>query len=287
MLSITFSGWASCRLATDPDPYDEPRGVSGYMRAYAGEPDLDRIIRFQSPPFVRLYTPPIGIVVRSINLDGVPLADHPLVGAEVHLSSDAKFEGRNGVIAEDGEEPIFPFELSLVKGADRLQRAMVPENPASPYREFNAEQVIFSDPGFMERATGIVSLVEVWKMRRKALQDELADASSDHRPALEERIDFLSRNIAARGGGVAGFFNARMLWHYLLSSAVDQDSIATPAFLQGFKPTSEPWHIRFWFGGWDADAQAFYVGGTLEIAKRAVPLPQPILRRPERMSDIE
>ena len=33
-------GWFQCRLATDPDPYDEPRGVSGYVHAYLGEPTL-------------------------------------------------------------------------------------------------------------------------------------------------------------------------------------------------------------------------------------------------------
>ena len=43
MLVIEFNGWFQCRLATDPDPYDEPRGVSGYVHAYAGEPDLDRL----------------------------------------------------------------------------------------------------------------------------------------------------------------------------------------------------------------------------------------------------
>ena len=37
---LKFTGWFQCRLATDPDPTDEPRGVSGYVRAVAGEPDL-------------------------------------------------------------------------------------------------------------------------------------------------------------------------------------------------------------------------------------------------------
>jgi hypothetical protein len=64
MLSVAFAGWAQCRLPTDPDPYDELRGVSGYMQAYAGEPDLDRIIRFQDPPFRRTHTPEIGISTR-------------------------------------------------------------------------------------------------------------------------------------------------------------------------------------------------------------------------------
>ena len=47
MIEIHFEGWFECRLATDPDPTDEPRGVSGWTYALAGEPDLDRIIRTQ------------------------------------------------------------------------------------------------------------------------------------------------------------------------------------------------------------------------------------------------
>jgi hypothetical protein len=286
MLSVTFAGWALCRLPTDPDPYDEPRGVSGYMRSYAGEPDLDRIIRFQAPPFVRSHAHEIGVVVRSISLDGQVIAGHPLLGAQVHLLNDAKFEGRNGVIAEDGLEPIVPFDFSIVGGADRLRRATVPSDPRSPYREFNATDAI-EDAGFMERATGIASLIAVWRDRVAALQDDLAAADPEARPALEERIDFLRRNIAA-DGGVAGFFPVRMVWEYRLRSKVDPDLIAAPAFLLGFKPTIEPWEVRFWIGGWDADAQAFFVGGTLEIAERAAPRPPPApLRRPERMSDIE
>ena len=50
MLRLRFGGWFQCRLATDPDPADEPRGVSGSIKALPGEPDLDRIIRLQPPP---------------------------------------------------------------------------------------------------------------------------------------------------------------------------------------------------------------------------------------------
>ena len=57
MLTLRFSGWVSCRLATDPDPFDDPRGnLSGFRQlAYAGEPDLDRTIRFQNAPFMRSH----------------------------------------------------------------------------------------------------------------------------------------------------------------------------------------------------------------------------------------
>ena len=284
MLAVTFAGWAQCRLATDPDPYDEPRGVSGYMRAYAGEPDLDRVIRFQDPPFRRMHTPEIGIAVRSVNLHGTEDAAHPLRGATVHLLDEPTFEGRNGVIAEDGSEPIVPFHLCLKQDSHRLSRATVPSDPRSPYREFNAIDIII-DPGFIERATGIPSLVDVWRNRLSLLESELACASPDEKPGLEERTAFLRENLA-RQGGVARFFPARMIWDYQLRSPVGRRGTGMAELLPNFTPTEEPWRVAFWFGGWDADAQAFYVAGTLEIREAdEVPL-APLPRRPERMTDI-
>jgi hypothetical protein len=282
MLAITFAGWAQCRLATDPDPYDEPRGVSGYMYAYAGEPDLDRLIRFQDPPFRRTHTPTIGVMVRSVVLDGVPVAGHPLQGARVELLDRPKFEGRNGVIAEDGLEPIVPFHLSIQQGAERLSRATVPTDPTAPYREFNAIDLL-ADPGFIERETGIVSLIAVWRERLELLENELAGAALADKPALEERIGFLQANLA-REGGVARFFPVRMVWDYQLRSPIA--STDTAALLPDFTPTADPWRASFWIGAWDAAAQGFFVGGTLEI-RHADEVPVvPMTRRPERMTDI-
>lgn len=286
MLSIEFAGWTQCRLATDPDPYDDPRGVSGYLHAYAGEPDLDRIIRFQNPPFRRTMTPDVGVVVRSVVLHGVPQAAHPLIGAAIDLLDRPVFEGRNGVVAEDALEPIVPFHLEIRRGADRLARATVPNDPSLParFREFNASSFQI-DPGFIERATGVADLKSVWSARLAALEAELPDAPVDARPGLEERIEFLRRNLGA-GGGAARFFAARLGWEYALRSEVQRTGAGPAGLLDGFHPTSGPWRVNFWFGGWDADAQLFFVGGQLEIDAEGAPPATPMLRRPERMSDV-
>ena len=76
MLFIKFEGWFQCRLATDPNPTDEPRGVSGYMKALPGEPDFDRIIRFHSPLVERAYIPKIGVTVTKVAIDGVENQKH-------------------------------------------------------------------------------------------------------------------------------------------------------------------------------------------------------------------
>jgi hypothetical protein len=48
MLILNFEGYFQMRMATDPDPADEKRGVSGYTFALVGEPDLDAKIHLQS-----------------------------------------------------------------------------------------------------------------------------------------------------------------------------------------------------------------------------------------------
>lgn len=107
-LLIKFGGWFQCRLATDPDPADEPRGVDGYIHAVAGEPDLDRIIRLQpsDQSVRRSYCPVVGVKVTSVYLDQHKSNDHPLVGALVDFLDNPKFEGRNGILAVAGGSSI-------------------------------------------------------------------------------------------------------------------------------------------------------------------------------------
>jgi hypothetical protein len=46
-LQLDFEGYFMNRLATDPDPTDDPYGTSGYTMAVGGEPILDQKIRLQ------------------------------------------------------------------------------------------------------------------------------------------------------------------------------------------------------------------------------------------------
>src|ERR1700730_1603882 len=122
MMTLKFSGWFQCRLATDPDPSDEPRGVSGFTFALPGEPDLDRIIRFQPQGTAyRCCCPPIGVHIKGVYEDGCKIDDHPLAGADVDLLHDPKFLGENGIIVQYNE-PIVPFHLCISKGELRLSR---------------------------------------------------------------------------------------------------------------------------------------------------------------------
>ena len=59
MLKLLFEGYYQMRMSTDPDPPDDPRGLSGYTFALPGEPDFDRVrngwcVRAISMPHFRL-----------------------------------------------------------------------------------------------------------------------------------------------------------------------------------------------------------------------------------------
>src|ERR1700761_3418410 len=122
ILIIEFSGWILIRLATDPDPPDEPRGISGYSFAFGDEPDLDRVLRFKVPPnltnfFPRSHTPDIGVTVtKAARMDGGETTLTALEGAAVDLKDEPKFENRNWTLTPAGFEPIVPFHLEIQKG---------------------------------------------------------------------------------------------------------------------------------------------------------------------------
>ena len=54
-LSISFDGYFQCRLATDPDPSNEQRGISGFTYSVAGETLLDPSIWSQAKDIQNAY----------------------------------------------------------------------------------------------------------------------------------------------------------------------------------------------------------------------------------------
>lgn len=273
MIALHFEGWFQCRLATDPDPYDEPRGVSGYVHAYAGEPDLDRVLRWQPTEFARALAPPIGVTVRAVEIDRRPQHGHPLVGAAVDLLDDPTFEGRNGVIADDGDEPIYPFRVRVARAAIRVERHVVPADPEFPYAGLFASGVQ-AGPQVADEiraATGVGDLDVVWRDRLERLRALRETAEGAARVGLDERIETLAGWLSDPSSPVR-FVGARMAYSYVLGS---------PAVVTGWPPGIDqpddrvPWPIRFWLGGWDADVLCGYCRGIL--ATGGTP------RRPDRL----
>jgi hypothetical protein len=256
MLWLKFGGWFQCRLPTDPDPTDEPRGVSGYVVALAGEPDLDRIIRLQSPVVERRYCPTIGVSVQGVFQEAGASARHPLLGATVELLDNPKFEGRNGIIAEAGFEPVVPFHLRISKGAFSLQRRHQ-DKEVPPYVELRGSGINAS-PAAIAEATGIWDLGQHWTDRRAKLTSDIA-ASGDPTfvAAARRRLQTLG-NLR-----LSGFFGARMQYSFPLAGA---SAISDPEnYLSSPIDADNPWPVEFWFGGWDPDCLSGYMQGYLGL----------------------
>jgi hypothetical protein len=258
MITIPFEGWFQCRLSTDPDPFDEPRGVSGSTIAVAGEPDLDRIVRFQPEgATVRSHTPPIGVRVKQ---DG-----HPLANARVNLLGEPKFEGRNGLVSEDAREPILPFEIEISAGLVRIARAD-PLTPTPlriyevPPKAFARQQGKREPPPAAPEAlatAGVPDPTAAIRQRVTALRADLAAAppGSAERVAIGDRLTFLV--------GIVPFV---IPYGFDVGALGGEGTVHDPGgVLGGQVDVHAPWPLRFWLGIWDADALSGYVKGRLEL----------------------
>lgn len=298
MLNIHFGGWFQCRLATEPDPTDEPRGVSGFTFAVAGEPPFDRIIRLQESASVikRSHTPTVGVTVKEVDIDGEPVPEQNslyqvLVGAEVDLLDDAMFIGQNYILALARKEPIDPFHLQISKEIDG-QRVMLLRrkdlwNPADP--ELDIYQILQDKKRNLEEVESIIGRRQ--PIGRDTARDvlqrqshEVAEATGifDARRYLQKRLELLEKDlnhlpntpdtaiqIAALKARIDKLkpedtyplLLVKVNYQFDLNGPADMDE----DLLQGITSVDVPWPIEFWMGAWDSDALCGYMKGTLSI----------------------
>jgi hypothetical protein len=272
MIALQFSGYFQCRLATDPDPADEPRGVSGFQWAVAGEDNFDRIIRLHDPVNPRIEKPPVGVFVRRVVLDGAEQPGHPLAGARVDLLDDPKYEGRNGIVARSGFEPIVPFHIKISQPGQGfvVQRESGITDP--PYTDpprpgLQATAQIYGSPGIIGAATGVWDFGSVLRARGEELAHRRAELKCDHPTAetatacaaLGSRLACL--NETARFAAVMHGF--RLIYSF---------SLTGPGFFEDEEhrldrpiETKVPWQIEFWMGAWDIDAMTGFMEGWLIV----------------------
>lgn len=269
---LSFTGWVQVRLATNPDPTDEPRGVSGYTFALPGEPDLDRVLRTSNAVAPRTHAPPIGVFVRRVAIDGIDVPTHPLLGAQLDLLGAPRFESVNEVVMEQGEEPLEPFDVQLVKGAFRLQRRAyldlahpdatvytVPRALLEPRRA----QVSFTT-AIMQEATGCDDPVAYRKAKLALLRADLRTTTDPvQRAGLGRRISELEiddpndhRTASMK------FVEAR---HFDLDGPT---ALADPAGILTTLDTTRTFACDVTMGSWDADALSAYYTGTLSLPTR-------------------
>ncbi|HEX2807050.1 MAG TPA: hypothetical protein VHN80_12870, partial [Kineosporiaceae bacterium] len=113
--SLRFSGRFQCRLATDPDDYDDPWGHQSSFGVYAvqgpdpanpDEPPLDRIVRFHDAVAVRPFCGPVGVLTVAVEaqVGGQTLRftdGDASIGQSVRLGPECVFDSRNRTFAPD------------------------------------------------------------------------------------------------------------------------------------------------------------------------------------------
>jgi hypothetical protein len=278
MMTIAFRGWFQCRFAIDPDPSDDPRGVSGPTFVVPGEPPFDRIVRLQDfvcPRWPR--TAADGVYVTQVTVGDAPVSGHPLVGAKVSLGRDTQFQQRNLILVEQPWlTPIDPFDLTIAKDdmvvrrtalfdvtRPKLTVADVFLDPKLLNPRLNTASV--QSPAVAE-ATGVMDYSETRVQRRKGLV-EILERTTDPvaRAALEKRIRGIDNDAVLVGQMLAAtqFMGMQAIYQYPLNG---QPTVRDPGKrLGGTLGTSQLWCLAFWLGGYDVDTLCGFMEGTLAV----------------------
>lgn len=282
MMELQFEGYFQCRLATNPDPTDELRGVSGYTFALAGEPDLDRIIRFQTPIAVRSHGPRVGVRVTTVAIDGERRADHVLVEAAVDLLNHPRFESRNVILSDDrgGVGVIHPFVVQISKQGVSLRREDLfdCQQPDLPLHQISPMTLnrraprqldgMVYEPERVAALVGVEDAVAFRSARRLALErDREAVENSILAAALDKRIRELSNSDPRNIRTV--ILNVGQDRRFDINGPTEiidrEDQLGVQC------DTERDWPIEFWMGAWDADALCGFVKGKLSIPTRSLP----------------
>ncbi len=222
MLELYFEGWFQCRLARDPDPSDEKRGISGAAFATVYEPDLDRIIRLNDPVASRaMYmpaghqVPEAGVSVKSVYIHGQKSDSHPLLGARVDLLDNPVFQSLNGVFYQPGNEPVDPFHICISQGDLRVTRKDLLDlaQPNATMYDFSLtssflqrRQPVSSEVQSVDvrEATGIYNPGEYMRKRVSDLETAIAErvqrrqtAGDSDRTQLDLQIAGLKQRLAS------------------------------------------------------------------------------------------
>lgn len=285
ILVVRFRGWLTIRLATEPDPPDEPRGASGYTFAYAGEPPLDRVIRTQpldEPDLLRPGAPwDWGVFVYDafqLDIDGAATPLRDLLGLQVKLHGRPKFENRSWLLTPPGWEPIVPFDLAIqANDKDGVLRRSAPLDPASskpvwqqPIARLLAQGAkdIWPERETVGSATGIWDAKVLLDQRIVTLETLLAEEKDAvKRQCLKSRLFELKRAVEEPPG-------ARLMIRYPVERfSIRMDGmdakIPDKEDLAGLNP-QEAWLVDFWLGAFDFDLLAAFMQGSLVVPFRVI-----------------
>jgi len=271
LIVCSFAGWVQVRLATNADPPDETRGLSGYTFALPGEPDLDRVLRTSAPVAPRTHGPAIGLAVHAVSIDGVAVPSHPLIGARVDFLSAPLFESVNDVVMDQGIEALEPFDLALTQGEFRFRRRdyLDPGHPeATVYTVPPALLAKRRTAGFsygtqlMQEALGMTDATAFRAARLTTLRSDL-EITKDPvaRAGLTRRISELELDDPQDHRTTSMYFIETRT--YQLNGPIE---LVDPARLLAGLDTYLDNQISLVMGAWDADAMSAYAAGTVAFS---------------------
>lgn len=300
LLEIDFEGYFACRIATDPDPSNERRGMSGYTMALARETKLDQIIRLQvdADYLARNARPPLpdmdvrlGVFVTGARFDGAPYAPAAaalrgaaveLIGSDPPFADGPVFESRNNIVGNDDAMAfvIVPFHL-IITGPGATLSAIDYLDPADPTRQTWQ----FTDPAAyarristcqIENDTETAEAVNVYdpygyfRDRRRFLEREIARAEAalpGADPSTRARLEADIQGYRTRifqlerwGDRIISKIQTRVDWKHDINGPQ-----AVTGSLGGAVDTTTPWRTELWFGGWDGDLLIGYARGSLKV----------------------
>lgn len=296
-LYLSFEGYFQMRMATDPDPADEPRGVSGYTFALAGEPDFDNLVHLQPDEegvverrfgvSAAAPGPRVGVTVRRARwFDEEKLAytEAPeYLGARVSFVK-AQLVERNGLIIRNDFFALDPVRVQVRKKRGTLvldrEDYLDPKNPSLTVAQAGSEQLKRRQPTGattnsveVAKATGLPdasdeSCINNRRIRQQNLKELLkVTRNRVERAALETRISQLDILRQWWNLSVPGLKpidrRAHQLtlqfygWDIGLNGKVHENKINADE--------NDQWPLTFWMGGWDGDALCGYISGYLSV----------------------
>lgn len=254
-LSLDFGGFFMCRLATDPDPTDDPYGTSGYTMALPKEPMLDQVIRIKDqgeltalrdsglPPFK------IGVSVQSVSFNGAPASEaiqQALVGAQLDLlNADGYVNGptfvsRNNTVGSDDTMAfvVEPFIMTMDKAESgfsmRAQDDLIPGKPDCYSVDVDQPSVyarrlpqFFQGDATAHQAIGVYDEFGYFRDRRQWLNQRIAELEAliahgtcVDKAAIETQIEGLRTRlfqIETWGDRVINKLGFRCQWDHLIN----------------------------------------------------------------------
>jgi hypothetical protein len=280
MMILEFEGWFQCRFATDPDPTDDPRGLSGPTFSVPGEPPLDQVIRLGDYIFPRYPRAQSDhVTVRSVTIGQTPQPNHPLLNAAVRLLKEPRFQQRNMIIAPLNppfQTPIDPFVIQISGGGITITREDCIDliHPNLTYTDvfLNAQlisrrqnKVAIQSVDVAEK-TGFMNYAEVRKKRKADLQRILeGETDPTVTAALKKRIMNIDNDRFLIGEKLAAtqFMGMQCSYGFMINGTASIDD--PRGLLQGTIGKSQTWPVSFWLGGYDVDTMFGYFSGSLSL----------------------